>query len=184
MMFKRHPSNRRISAGVAGGIAICLLVFISSQARATDLSEKLKTVYLVNIAKFVVWKRGADQVNLCIHQQASIFEQALRIDGVQIGQGRHLRVIELPGADHQCDLQFWDARSIKFRDKELTERVLEVADLEQDKAEGIEVFLFIDGNRLRFHIDEGSLSGREFEISSELRRLSRQQPLPNYQVRQ
>jgi YfiR/HmsC-like len=161
-----------------------------SLASATDLTKKLKTLYIINIIKFVSWAEDKNFINLCVYDTSDIYAQTLSISNKPIGQGRRLRVISNPTNNSQCDIFYWDKTSISHRKTDhsnnssndstndstnaLEITALEITDIQGPSNKEMDVQLYVEDNKLRFSINKKENS-RRFSISSELMRLSRSQ---------
>ncbi len=136
--------------------------------------SKLKTVYLVNFARFANWEHVDDvNVNLCVHRDASIYTHLDKINNVNIGQGRKLIVIVNPEEISLCNIVYWDEQTIHHRNTTNTDQMLEVTDSRNAFDKGMDVLFFLDNNKLRFFIAKNTFNENDIKISSKLLRLSK-----------
>ena len=139
-----------------------------------DNSSKLKTVYLVNFARFANWEHvDAVNVNLCVHRDASIYTHLDKINNVNIGQGRKLIVIVNPEEISLCNIVYWDEQTVHLRDATDTGEILEITDSRNVFDKGMDVLFFLESNKLRFFIVINALNESDIKISSKLLRLSK-----------
>lgn len=158
---------------------LALVVLLSSIAilpcyAADDNPSKLKTVYLVNFARFTNWQHVDNaNVNLCVYKNASIYGYIDKINNINIGQGRKLIVLVDPEDISLCNILYWDEQTIHLRDATATNEILEVTDSRHAFNKGMDVLFFIDNNKLRFFITDNVLNSLNIKISSKLLRLSK-----------
>ena len=156
-------------------ILILLSSSVSQQSYAADdNSGKLKTVYLVNFARYVNWERiDAVNINLCVHKNTSIYDHLDKINNVDIGHGRKLIVLVDPEEIDLCEIVYWDEQTVHLRNEIAMEGILEVTDSQNVFDKGMDVLFYLDNNKLRFFIADMALNTNELQISSKLMRLSR-----------
>lgn len=158
---------------------LALLILLSSIViqpcnAADDNPSKLKTVYLVNFARFINWQHiETTNVNLCIYKDASIYSHTDKINNINIGQGRKLTVLVDPEDISLCNILYWDEQTIHLRDATATNEILEVTDSRHAFNKGMDVLFFLDNNKLRFFITDNVLNAPDIKISSKLLRLSK-----------
>lgn len=149
-------------------------IVIQQSYAADDSSSKLKAVYLVNFARYVNWERiNAVNVNLCVHENTSIYDHLDKINNVDIGHGRKLIVLVDPEQISLCNIVYWDEQTVHLRDESATDGVLEVTDSLDAFGKGMDVLFYLDNNKLRFFIADITFNTNELQISSKLMRLSR-----------
>ena len=155
-------------------ILILLSSSVSQQSYADDdNSGKLKTVYLVNFARYVNWERiDAVNINLCVHKNTSIYDHLDKINNVDIGHGRKLIVLVDPEEIDLCEIVYWDEQTVHLRNEIAMEGILEVTDSQNVFNKGLDVLFYLDNNKLRFFIADMALNTNELQISSKLMRLS------------
>jgi len=90
-----------------------------------------------------------------------------------IGGGRHLQVVSNPADYTQCNLAYWDANSIQYRETLSPPNLLEISDMPDALALGMDVQLKIVENKMSFSIALSKIESNNFRISSKLLRLSK-----------
>ena len=175
--FRRQKKPRlgRLFKGLLLGL--CYLT-LSVSSQATDLSEKLKAVYIANIAKFVTWPSTEKEITLCLYSNANIHVQSVSLNDLPIGGHRHLRVISNPIDYSSCNMMYWDIHSIQHRNKPPNPYLLEISDLPNALVLGMDVQLRVEDNKMRFSIAYSRLEKSYFSISSKLLRLSKDRSKP------
>lgn len=159
---------------------LSLLILLSNIAihqqcyAVDDNASKIKAVYLVNFARFIDWTRveGVD-VNLCVHNNTSIYEHLDKINDIDIGHGRKLKVLVDPEDINLCNIVYWDEHTVHLRNKTAMEGILEVTDSQDAFDEGMDVLFFLDNNKLRFFVTDDAPNANDMKISSKLMRLSK-----------
>jgi len=141
--------------------------------QATDLSEKLKTVYIANIVKFVTWPSMSKHIRFCLYSNANIHTQSSSLMNLAIGGARRLQVVSNPVDYTQCNLVYWDANSIQYRKTLSPPNLLEISDMPDALALGMDVQLKIIENKMSFSIALSKMESNNFRISSKLLRLSK-----------
>jgi len=141
--------------------------------QATDLSEKLKTVYIANIVKFVTWPSKSKHIKFCLYSNASIHAQSASLMNFPIGGKRHLQVISNPEDYTLCNLVYWDAHSIQHRNMPSLPSLLEISDMPDALTLGMDIQLRIAENKMSFSIALPKMETNKFRISSKLLRLSK-----------
>ena len=157
---------------------LALVILLSSimiqPCYADDDASKLKTVYLVNFARFINWQHiETTNVYLCVYKDASIYSHTDKINNINIGQGRKLTVLVDPEDISLCNILYWDEQTIHLRDATATNEILEVTDSRHAFNKGMDVLFFLDNNKLRFFITDNVLNAPDIKISSKLLRLSK-----------
>ena len=166
---------RRSFRWIIFGLCCVLLPEIT---QATDLTEKLKTVYIANIVKFVTWPSAAKYVKLCLYSNANIHAQSASLMNLPIGGSRRLQVIYNPEDYTHCDLVYWDTRSIQYRNMANHPNVLEISDMPDALTLGMDIQLKIIENKMSFSIALPKVESNNFRISSKLLRLSKNRSKP------
>lgn len=161
-------------------LAFILSILLIQQCYAeNDNSSKIKTVYLVNIARFTDWEHvDTATINLCTYENVSIYNHLDKINNADIGHGRKLIVLVDPEDINLCNIVYWDKLTVHLRNATAMEGILEVTDSHDAFLEGMDVLLFLDNNKLRFFIAKDVLNENDIKISSKLMRLSK--PPSNY----
>ena len=156
-------------------LTILLSCFLNQPCYADDDNpSKLKTVYLVNFARFINWKhKDAVNVNLCVHKDTSIYNYIDKVNNVDIGQGRKLMVLVDPEEISLCDIVYWDEQTVHHRNATDTDKILEVTDFRNAFDKGIDVLFYLENNKLRFFIAQNAPNESNIKISSKLLRLSK-----------
>jgi len=167
-----HPAHtwRRSLTWITFGLCSALSI---ETTQATDLSEKLKTVYIANIVKFVTWPSTSKYIKFCLYSNANIHTQSSSLMNLAIGGGRHLQVVSNPADYTQCNLVYWDANSIQYRETLSPPNLLEISDMPDALALGMDVQLKIVENKMSFSIALSKIESNNFRISSKLLRLSK-----------
>jgi len=168
-MHQKH-SWRRSFRRIVLGLCSALLPEIT---QATDLSEKLKTVYIANIVKFVTWPSEAKQIRFCLYSNSNIHTQSASLINLPIGGKRRLQVISNPEDYTLCNLVYWDSRSIQYRNMPTHPSVLEISDMPDALILGMDIQLKIIDNKMSFSIAQPNMKSSNFRISSKLLRLSK-----------
>jgi len=148
-------------------------VLPAEMAQATDLSGKLKTVYIANIVKFVTWPSEAKYIRFCLYSNSNIHTQSASLMNLPIGDKRRLQVISNPEDYTHCNLVYWDSRSIQYRNMPTHPSVLEISDMPDALILGMDIQLKIIDNKMSFSIAQPNMKSSNFRISSKLLRLSK-----------
>ena len=169
----KHSQCGRVSRRWINSLLILCLTVAASPTLATDLSEKLKAVYIANIARFASWPTEKSNISLCIYADSQIYTQTVSLDNISIGASRRLKVISNPADPTVCKLIYWDKNTISLRAYEHNSNILEISDMPNAESLGIDIELFVIDNKLQFSISHANLANSAFEISSKLLRLSK-----------
>ncbi len=141
------------------------------------LEAKLKTAYLVNIARFTTWPNQYGPKVLCIMKDAAIFSEVQQLQAHEFGADLQLSIVINPTSLALCSMLYWDQSSADQYQQLLTTRhngLLIVSDLSDAHQQGFAIQFFVRNLKLRLSIDQQALKGADYKISSKLLRLSKQ----------
>ena len=169
---------------------LCLFYLPMSAATADaegDLLGKVKTAYLFNIAKFVVWPNANSEVMLCVHPSSRLLRLIRKLDEREIGASRRLKVVTLKKVAAKCQIYYTDypvsvnvtvadsmhANISAFGAETKTNRVLSISDHPESLARGYVMQLHVGQGKLRFRYGKEALARSTFSVSSKLLALAR-----------
>ncbi|MBL4707859.1 MAG: YfiR family protein [Flavobacteriales bacterium] len=152
-------------------------MYFPSSAYADDQELKLKTAYLVNIAKFVTWPENNSKITLCLSDNSSLHEFVSDLDGYLLGSERMLYIQTNPPDLDSCHMIFVDTgfdnqRLMQIRSHQ-SESLLIISDIKGALDKGDDVQMFVRDLKLRIAINESTISHSSFSISSKLLRIAR-----------
>lgn len=141
-----------------------------SLANAADISDKLKVAYTINVIKYVSWSNAGNKITLCIDRNAALKPVFDNVDNYPLNDKQILKI--QPQISAQCDVIFWDDKTLQDRPTGVNRQQLEIAQDISAIDSGVDLAMFVEDNRLKFRIKQTSDQRLDYKISSKLLRLS------------
>jgi hypothetical protein len=172
--------QRRRLAAVALALAGAL-AGDSVQARQAPLEYDVKAAFLLNFARYVGWPAAQRPVpfQLCVLGQNPFGRRLEEAIAGEAWNGRPMRARDIQDVREarDCHLLYVPAaatdRFIASSAQLARRPVLTVGETREFLQKGM-IQLFIDGNKVRFSINQGAADDAQLQISSRLLRLARE----------
>ncbi len=162
-------------------VLMCVIVVLhgSNKAHADDEFEaKLKTAYLVNIARFTTWSSNNDDKVLCIFKESAIFNEINQLKEIKSEPGFKLVINVDPVNLNICNLLYLDDDTFVAEQNQILEQMyrgtLTISDMNNAIELGFAIQFFVRNLKLRFSINQEVIKSGDYKVSSKLLRLSRQ----------
>lgn len=168
--------GRPLRLALAIVCAVSLMAGEGRGARAQGVTEaQLQAAFLVNFTHFVEWP-SADPIRMCIAANPAVFTA---VGDVLKGRPPGGRAIELAALSRgetpdRCQLLYVGFERASDRADLLAQArgaVLTIGEAPQFLREGGMIRLFVEGNKMRFHIEQDTATAAGLKISAQLLQL-------------
>ncbi|MCH1425186.1 MAG: YfiR family protein [Burkholderiales bacterium] len=173
---QRRPRAKMLMRWLA---SLTCLFLCSVVVANTTLSkeEKLKAAYILNFTKFMEWPvpevgEAASDIRICTDSSADfiVFFNKMAAN-VKIGKMKKNALALSLDAARNCELIYVTKINSPYR--QVGKHVVVVADRNEISYPNISVLFFEKGKKLRFEINQKSISHTRVTVSSELLKIAR-----------
>ncbi len=160
---------------------LCVLLIIMLPLKSlaeSGFEAKLKTAYMVNIARFTTWPDNNKNIVLCIFSQSSIIDEVKALNKIDETAEFRVSVLVDPENLSQCNMLYLDENTYNPDQNDIImtahESLLTISDVKGALESNVAIQFFVRNLKLRFSINQQVVKSREYKISSKLLRLARQ----------
>jgi YfiR/HmsC-like len=138
-------------------LVVIVIFLIHNTSYSTNIENKLKATFLVNLIGYIQWEGFKKSFTLCLHSSSPVNKAATSLASKFLLNGKRLVVINEPIDAALCDVAYWDLNTIQYRKVLDMSEVVEVSDVEDSHCDGIDVLFHAHNNQLKIFINKNNI---------------------------